>query len=358
MIKPGGIVNIGVIGAGFLGQIAHISQYLGNPKCWLFAVCEAKPKLREAVRSHYGFDRAYASHAELLADPEVHAVVSITRRPNTAPIALDVLSAGKHLITEKPMGHSLEQGKRLVAVAEKNQLIYSVGYMRRHDEGIQAAKTTLDRILKSGELGKLNYVRVHCYGGDAYCGINKPEVVTDEPYPQALPEWPLAPEWLPTDRTASYASFVNVFSHHINLLQYLFEREPTVEYVNLGNPAAGMIVLDYGSFRTVIEAGQAPAHLKWDDTLEVFFERGKVSVEIGAAFQKTAAIVKITNYFDQKNPIEILLNGSAQSWAFRRQADAFIDDVLLLKEPLASGKRSLSDLKLIEDIWKKEISRS
>src|SRR4051794_23687313 len=123
-------LGLGFVGAGFIGQVAHISNFSLNPQCALVGICEARTRLREKVQAHYGFKRSYSTHADLLSDPEVKAVVAITRRPHTGPLALAVLRSGRHLLTEKPMCHPLQQARILVDEMLAQKVLYSVGFMR------------------------------------------------------------------------------------------------------------------------------------------------------------------------------------------------------------------------------------
>src|SRR5207244_5290245 len=55
------------------------------------------------------------------------------------------LFRSKHVLSEKPMAATAEQGERLVECARARKLHYAVGYMKRHDEGVQTAKHLLER---------------------------------------------------------------------------------------------------------------------------------------------------------------------------------------------------------------------
>ena len=110
---------------------------------------------------------------------EIDAVVVVTQREMTGPVAFDCLKAGKHVITEKPMASTYEQGKKLVDLAEENGRIYSVGYMRRHDLGVKKGKELFDAFQESSDLGKLNYIRIHCFDSNPYCNEDD-YIQTDE----------------------------------------------------------------------------------------------------------------------------------------------------------------------------------
>src|SRR5262249_49250885 len=96
-------LNIGMIGAGFIGQLAHLMNYVEIRECRVLALAEYRPDLRRRVAQRYDIPRTYATHHELLEDADVEAVVVVTPRPYTAPVVLDCLKAGKHVISEKPM---------------------------------------------------------------------------------------------------------------------------------------------------------------------------------------------------------------------------------------------------------------
>ena len=113
-----GSASINYYGAGFMGQLAHIQNYLEVDGCEIVALAEPRAELRDKVCQRYGIKRSYPTHKDLLKDTEVEAVVVVVARPNIGPIALDCLNAGKHLITEKPMAATLEQAQRLVGIAE------------------------------------------------------------------------------------------------------------------------------------------------------------------------------------------------------------------------------------------------
>ena len=169
MTKP---LKLGFVGAGFVGQIAHIANYLEIPGCEMTALAEARPQLRALAQARYGFKHTYAYHTEMLDDDTIDAVVIVVPRPLIGPIALDCLEAGKHVITEKPMAGSLAQAERLVDAAARSGVRYIVGYQRLHDQGIAAALESIRGFVKSGELGDIVYARVHCFGGIAYCNID------------------------------------------------------------------------------------------------------------------------------------------------------------------------------------------
>src|SRR5258706_15974669 len=103
-----GEVRIGMIGAGMIGQLAHLSNYVRTPGCRVTALAELRPDLGKAAMDTFGVPKMYGSHREMLAANEIDATVVVTRRPATGPVVLDVLNAGKHVLSEKPMAHTTD----------------------------------------------------------------------------------------------------------------------------------------------------------------------------------------------------------------------------------------------------------
>ena len=252
-------LRIGMVGAGYMGQIAHLSNYAEIEQCELVALAELRPELRAKIATRYGISQTFENHQQLLDEADVDAVVAVTQRPFTGPVALDCLSAGKHVLTEKPMAGTLEQGQRLVRAAEEHGVTYAVGYMKRFDEGVQKAKELLDELIETQELGPIIFARAHCFMGDSFCNAAG-HVSSEEKITPTMDGWPIAPEWVPPERQLDFAAYLNTYSHNINLLRYLLGTTPKPEYVNFKNMAGRIAALNFGDFIATLETGRSNYH--------------------------------------------------------------------------------------------------
>lgn len=345
-------IGIGMIGAGFIGQLGHLMNYADMKDCRVVALAEFRPELRKKAAARYGIPRAYATHRQLLKDPAVDAVVVVTPRAYTAPTVLDCLNAGKHVLSEKPMAGTLEQAETLVAAAKKKKLVYSVGYMKRHDEGVQAAKKLLDETIRSGALGPVTFARAHCFMGDSYAKAGG-HVTTDEKAEYADGGWPTAPSWLPAQWAKAFAMYVNTYSHNVNLLRYLFGKTPDIEHVNLTRRPAQLVSLDFGGFLASLETGRSTCR-EWDETTDVYFADGRLSIRTPPGLLKN--VPAQVELYQAGNIQQTLTLRTDWTWAFRRQAEAFVADVRAKRAPLASGADSLEDMRLIEGMWRRELA--
>lgn len=341
-----------MIGAGFIGQLAHLMNYVEIKGCKVVALAEFRPELRNLVCQRYQIPRGYATHTELLQDTEVEAVIVVTPRPQTGPVVLDCLKAGKHVLSEKPMAGTVAQGHTLLAACPKAAL-YAVGYMKRYDEGVQAAKKILDQLIKTGELGPVTYVRSHCFTGNSYCNADG-HVVTEEKVTYESAGWPTAPDWLPEDLHRAYAVYLNTYSHNTNLLRYLFNETPQIEYTNLSVEAGQVAALAFSTFNAVLETGKF-SNRGWDEVTEIFFTDGRLIIHTPPALLKN--VPARVELYRAGICQEIMSPQINWTWAFRRQAQAFVDDCFYPGNSLISGAEAIKDLEFVENLWKTEASR-
>lgn len=345
-------LRVGWIGSGFVGQVAHLANYSQLPNVKISALAELRPKLGRQVADHLGIAELYPNHLELLAAQrgQLDGVVAIVRREHTASVALDVLEAGIPLFTEKPMAPTLDQGEKLVAAAKAAGVLYSNGFMRRHDDGVKLAKNAINDMRKSGEIGEPVFLRCYCFGGGDYCNISG-DIKTSEPPPRHR-ILPIAPDWVPHKLEKDYERFLNVFVHDINLLRFLADESPVVNYVQYG-PTSGSVGLEFQEFPGVFEFAHLDTNQYWEEGIEIIFSKGRIKIELAPAFLRNQpARVEITKELSPTN-MQSTLPRAGWAWAFRNQAAAFAKNVATGTPSIASGEDSLNDLAIVESIWKK-----
>ena len=111
--------------------------------------------------------------------------------------------------------------ERILAAAKSTGARLTVAYMKRYDVSNELVRDLLARWRISGELGRLVYARAHGYCGDWTAGIGPPPVeTTTEPAPAAATEEHL-PDWLPQEWSRSYVSYLQQYTHNVNLLRFI-----------------------------------------------------------------------------------------------------------------------------------------
>jgi predicted dehydrogenase len=331
-----------------VGQMCHLANFAANPACQVVAIADLRPDLAAAAAQKFGIPRVYGTHRDLLADSAVSAVVVVTKRRATGPIVLDALNSGRHVLSEKPMAYTMAQAALLVDAARQQDLVYSIGYMKRHDAGVARALEVLTHLREDQSLGRIVRARGWCFGGDTGRAQDN-FVMTGEARPDGLELWEDGPDWMPRAMRPGYDSFLNVFSHIINLSRYLLGPSPTVAESAIEASGAGRITLDFDGIACALDLVSG-SHGAWREGLTIDFERGAVTLELPPPFAEREAEVII-----EHDGQSTRLTGET-SWAFQRQADAFVSDVAARDAPLASGADSVTDIALAEAVWQRRVS--
>ena len=247
------------------------------------------------------------------------------------------------------MAASFVQAKDLVNEARKKRLVYHIGMMRRLDAASSHAKKILSELKSSNELGKMTYVRVHCFDSNPYCNEDN-YISTDENFQSPKPIFADAPEWLPDKEIGNFKFFSNVFCHSINMMRFYLDKNPSkISYCNLINPSARIICFDYPNLPVLLEAGRSSSRQR-DEYIEFYFEGGKLRVNYPENLLRNKPGVITLEDFSQGLTKTIHPDWS---WAFRNQADFFIQKIFERDtESIVSGAQTLPDMQLTEDIWK------
>jgi len=341
--------GIGIIGMGMVGQMCHLANFVSNPACRVVAIADLRPDLAATAAARFRISRVYRTHRELLDDHDVSGVVVVTRRRATGPIVLDALESGRHVLSEKPMAYTVAQARLLVNAAREKDLVYSIGYMKRHDTGVARAAALLHQIRTSNSLGRMIDARAWCHAGDTG-GTRDNFVMTAEPRPEGIELWQDGPDWMPDALRAGYDNFLNVFSHIINLARFLLGNCPQSKESNIVPLGESTLRLDFGDVPCTFELANR-ASGPWREGIAINFERGALTIELPPPFAEEEARVTCTE--DGRSSE----SERGTSWAFRRQAQAFVSNIISRSPPLASGEDSVADIALAEAIWRQQVDR-
>jgi len=129
-----------VIGVGYLGNF-HAQKYAAIQDVDLVGVADNDPKRAAEIASALG-TKAFSDHRDLIGKVDAVSVVVPTQFHYA--VARDFLSAGVHVLIEKPITVTIEEADELIALAEKNKLIFQVGHLERFNPVLQA----LDGVLQ------------------------------------------------------------------------------------------------------------------------------------------------------------------------------------------------------------------
>jgi predicted dehydrogenase len=267
-------VRIGFIGAGFMGQLAHIRSFaLLREECELVALAEPRQRTAQLVAERYGIAHVYRDHRELVESEQLDGIVAAQMYTHHAALLPELYPHVRHLFTEKPLALSAETGDRLVALAREAGCVHMLGYQRRSDPATVEAKRSVDAWKASGELGRLRYLRMCFTDGDWTGNAHGLIDVGEEPPPFPAEEPP--PEFA-ADEDALWAlsTGVNELVHPLNLLRHFVGEPYRLVFAHV---TGRLYALESESgVPMTIEVSPYRLSVGYDEELLVAFEHGYV----------------------------------------------------------------------------------
>jgi inositol 2-dehydrogenase len=137
-------LRVGLVGLGRLGRVyaRDLSSRLAETR--LTAVADTNRELARSMAEEFDVPRSYASAAELVADPEVDAVVIVSPTHTHKDVVRAAADGGKPTFCEKPLAISLDECREMADAIARRGIFFQMGFMRRFDPGYAAAKAQID----------------------------------------------------------------------------------------------------------------------------------------------------------------------------------------------------------------------
>lgn len=153
------MINVGIIGAGRIGQVHARSILSGVPDATILAI--ADPYMTDAAATwakSVGIAGIYLDYKKILDDPRIDAVLICSSTDTHAQLSLEAIAAGKHVFCEKPIDQRLDRIGEVKAAlaASPKKLKYQVGFNRRFDHNFRAIKDAVD----AGKIGDVQFIRI------------------------------------------------------------------------------------------------------------------------------------------------------------------------------------------------------
>jgi predicted dehydrogenase len=147
-------IKIGIVGVGYLGtQHARILSYLEGAE--LRAVADIDFQKALQIGNRHGV-KYFENYEEMIDD--IDAAIVATNTSDHFAVTLRLLESGKHVLVEKPITETVEQGEKLIAAAEANKLILQVGHLERFNPAVEAVENMISdpRFIEVQRLGSFS----------------------------------------------------------------------------------------------------------------------------------------------------------------------------------------------------------
>ncbi len=242
-----GFIGIGGQGGGHLlgGAWTYVpGGYIARPDVQVLAVCDVRKERREQAQKRcnaiyadrlqqpgYNAVQAYNDFREVLARPDIDAVLIAVPYHWAATLAAMAMRAGKDVYCEKPIAITVREGLNMVETSKRYARIYQAGMQQRSEYGGKFRLAC--ELVRNGRIGQLKEVYAYCSPGAFW-----PNHWTSDkrvPVPEGL-DWDLwlGPlSWRPyIGETGQELSGVivgdtNWAPHHYDIVQWTINPEPT-----------------------------------------------------------------------------------------------------------------------------------
>jgi len=160
-VSPGNRIGVALIGCGPQGR-GVMGGHLGQPDVQVLAVCDVwkdhADLARKIVNDHYKNQdcRTYHDFRDLLARPDIDAVIVGTTDNWHVPVAIAAANARKDMYVEKPMAPSFGENQLLRRTVRKHKRIFQFGTQQRSSREFQRAI----EMVRNGLVGKLQEILV------------------------------------------------------------------------------------------------------------------------------------------------------------------------------------------------------
>jgi UDP-N-acetylglucosamine 3-dehydrogenase len=132
-------LKTGVIGVGSMGR-NHARVY--SEMNVLRAIADSEESVARPLAEKFGVE--YFPNYKDMLKSEIDAVTVATPTNTHFKISMDAIKAGKHVLVEKPICFNLEEAGKLVAAAEKEELVLAVGQIERHNPVVKFARDSIE----------------------------------------------------------------------------------------------------------------------------------------------------------------------------------------------------------------------
>src|SRR5580693_3545444 len=150
-MKP---VRTAILGTGFMGRV-HLEAVRRVESVEAAAIAVRNVEAARQLGAGFSISAIATDYREILRDPAIGAVHICTPNAQHFPMAKDALNAGKHVLCEKPLATSVEEGEELVSLAKKQGLRNCVCHNLRYYPMVQQMRA----MREAGDLGEILVVQ-------------------------------------------------------------------------------------------------------------------------------------------------------------------------------------------------------
>lgn len=282
-------LRVGIVGAGYVSA-HHLRALKSIPSVHVVGVADLDLARAQLVANSFHLPKAYSSADEMLASGTVDVVHVLTPPAFHADVAIQALSAGAHVLVEKPMAETPEQCKRMAAVANSSGRTLCVVHSGRLDPIIKRGV----QIVRTGAIGAVLSVDFHRSSD--------------------FPAWPGGGKLPPQYRKGSYP-FQDLGIHGLAIAEAFLGEVKSADIKFRSSGRDSNLLFDEWTADVECEHGSARLYLSWNvrpvrSQVIVHGTRGVMQID---CFLQTCYVTKLLPGPKFASPVICTLRNSAAS---------------------------------------------
>ncbi|MFD1387104.1 Gfo/Idh/MocA family protein [Oceanobacillus oncorhynchi subsp. oncorhynchi] len=323
-------LKIAVIGCGSIAKHRHLPEYAANKHVEITAVCDIVGERAEEAAAKYEA-KAYTDYQEMLKQDDIDAVSVCLPNYLHAPVSVDALNAGKHVLCEKPMATSAEEADQMIEAAQRSGKKLMIGHNQRFVNSHQKAR----ELIASGAVGKVYSFRTTFgHGGPEGWSADGKD------------------SWFFKKDEAFIGAMGDLGVHKADLVRYLLQDEfvevgafvetSAKENADVDDNATLILKSEKGTIGTLAASWAYTA--KEDNSTIIYGEKATLRLEDDPAY---SLVVQYTNGETVKYELGAIQSNDEGGQTTTHVIDHFIDSIQNDTTPLIDGEEGKKSLAII-----------
>lgn len=146
-------MRVGVVGCGRVSRV-HVKSLIQTGKCRVVSVCDLDNDRATALAKEYGIPRVYTDFSSMLRKEKLDIVHVLTPPQIHAPLSIEAMDAGCHVLVEKPMCMTVNEADEMIEASRRNDVKLGGVHSFLFTPAIKEALN----VVKEGEIGDLLWV--------------------------------------------------------------------------------------------------------------------------------------------------------------------------------------------------------
>lgn len=322
-------LKVAVVGCGSIARYRHLPEYAANDQVELVAVCDIVEDRAKEMAEQYDA-KAYTDYKTMLAEADVDVVSVCTPNYLHAPVSIDALNAGKHVLCEKPMATSEEDALAMIEAAKNNNKKLMIAHNQRFVPSHEKAR----ELIENGEVGKI-------YGFRTAFGHPGPE------------GWSIdgKDSWFFRKEEAFIGAMGDLGVHKTDLMRYLLGEEfvEVGAFVEAGakkdstvdDNAVCVLKSESGIIGTLAASW---AYQKEDNSTVIYGEKGVIRLEDDPEY---SLIVHYRNGETKNFDLGKIQSNEEGGQNSTRVIENFVNSIVNDTEPPINGEEGMKSLKVV-----------